>query len=60
MCPTRGPSGNTLVEVLYGDGAATGEDGPGRSRSSIPLAIGWTFDVLWRLAGNLNEFAVFA
>ena len=25
-----------------------------------PLAIGWTFDVLWRLAGNINEFAVFA
>jgi hypothetical protein len=37
-----------------------GEDGPGRSVSSIPLAIGWTFDVLRRLAGNIGAFAVFA
>ena len=37
-----------------------GEDSPGRSTSSIPPAIGWTFDVLWRLAGNIDEFAVFA
>ena len=37
-----------------------GKTAQGGVVSSIPLAIGWTFDVLWRLAGNINEFAVCA
>jgi hypothetical protein len=36
------------------------EEGSGQGVSSIPLAIGWTFDVLWRLAGHIAAFAVCA
>jgi hypothetical protein len=33
-----------------------GEDGPCRGTSSLPRAISLTFDVLWGLAGNIDEF----
>jgi hypothetical protein len=56
----QGSSGNVLVEILYGDGVGAGEDGPCRGTSSMPRAISLTFDVLWGLAGNIDEWLMSA